>query len=211
MSRDAFHADERGMLFATAFGPCGIAWNENGLTRLQLPEQDAAATERRLKLRAGLAGPADAPEWVSWAVVALQRYFAGRTVDFAGMCLDLSGCSDFHRRIYEALRGVGWGKTTTYGALAAEVGFTRRRPRHRPSHGSQSATDHRAVPSRARERRQDRRFFRSWRRHDQGAPAGAGGRRTSAPRNAATAGPARAGPQLGVQIAILRHKPADRP
>lgn len=122
MSRDAFHADERGMLFASAFGPCGIAWNANGLTRLQLPEQDAAATELRLRPRAGLAHPAEAPEWVSWAVVALQRYFAGRAVDFAGICLDLSGCSPFHQRIYDALRGVGWGRTTTYGALAAEVG-----------------------------------------------------------------------------------------
>ena len=65
MDRDDFHADERGMLFATAFGPCGIAWSENGLTRLQLPDRDAAATERRLKPRAGLARPNEAPEWVS--------------------------------------------------------------------------------------------------------------------------------------------------
>ena len=122
MDRDAFHADERGMLFATAFGPCGIAWNDSGLTRLQLPECDPSATERRLRLRAEVTRPAEAPEWVAWAVVALQRYFAGRAVDFAGICLDLSACSAFHQRIYEALRGVGWGKTTTYGALAAEVG-----------------------------------------------------------------------------------------
>lgn len=122
MSRDAFHADERATLFPTAFGPCGIAWNESGLTRLQLPESDASATERRLRGRAQLVEPSAAPEWVAWAIVALQRYFAGRTVDFAGICLDLRDCSDFHQRIYEALRDVGYGKTTTYGALAAEVG-----------------------------------------------------------------------------------------
>jgi methylated-DNA-[protein]-cysteine S-methyltransferase len=122
MERDAFRADERGMLFATAFGPCGVAWNDGGLTRLQLPERDGPATERRLQRRAEIVRPGEAPEWVAWAVVALQRYFAGRPVDFAGICLDLSGCSGFHQRIYEALRGIGWGKTTTYGALAAQVG-----------------------------------------------------------------------------------------
>ena len=32
-------------LFETAIGWCGIAWNDVGLTWLQLPEQDRAATE----------------------------------------------------------------------------------------------------------------------------------------------------------------------
>jgi methylated-DNA-[protein]-cysteine S-methyltransferase len=36
--------------------------------------------------------------------------------------ISLDGCTDFHKRIYAALLNVGWGKTTTYGALAAEVG-----------------------------------------------------------------------------------------
>ena len=122
MSRDTQQAGERYTLFPTAFGTCGIAWRDSGLTRLQLPERDVSATERRLAARAtpGLADE-DVP-WVAWAVVALQRYFAGRPVDFSGISLDVSACSPFHQRIYEALRGVPFGQTTTYGALAAEVG-----------------------------------------------------------------------------------------
>ena len=41
------------------------------------------------------------------------------------MRLDLSDQSDFFGRIYGALRQVGWGRTTTYGALAKEVGAGR--------------------------------------------------------------------------------------
>jgi methylated-DNA-[protein]-cysteine S-methyltransferase len=122
MSRDTNQTGERYLLFPTAFGTCGIAWRDGGLTRLQLPERDVSATERRLSARA-LPGLQDEKvPWVAWAVVALQRYFAGRAVDFSGICLDVSGCSLFHQRIYEALRSVPFGKTTTYGALAAEVG-----------------------------------------------------------------------------------------
>lgn len=122
MSRDTNKADERYLLFPTAFGTCGIAWRDGGLTRLQLPEHDVSATERRLSPHGAAAKSGDEPPWVQWAIVALQRYFVGRTVDFNGILVDLERCSPFHQRIYAALREIGWGKTTTYGALAAEVG-----------------------------------------------------------------------------------------
>lgn len=122
MSRDTNKADERYLLFPTAFGTCGIAWRDGGLTRLQLPERDVSATERRLAPYGAPAKPDDEPPWVQWAIVALQRYFVGRTVDFNGILVDLERCSAFHQRIYVALREIGWGRTTTYGALAAEVG-----------------------------------------------------------------------------------------
>ncbi len=122
MSRDTIETGERYILFPTAFGTCGIAWRDGGLTRLQLPDRDASTTERRLAARATPGLQDEEVPWVAWAVVALQRYFAGRSVDFSGICLDLSACSPFHQRIYEALRGIGYGRTTTYGALAAEVG-----------------------------------------------------------------------------------------
>ena len=36
--------------------------------------------------------------------------------------LDLTGVGDFHRRIYDLTRDVGWGETITYGELARRVG-----------------------------------------------------------------------------------------
>jgi len=45
----------------------------------------------------------------------------GRTAP-AGLDLDLEGVPPFHRRVYEALRGVPAGATVTYGELAALAG-----------------------------------------------------------------------------------------
>jgi methylated-DNA-[protein]-cysteine S-methyltransferase len=36
--------------------------------------------------------------------------------------LDLAGQGEFFRKIYDAARRISWGHTTTYGALAKEVG-----------------------------------------------------------------------------------------
>lgn len=48
--------------------------------------------------------------------------FAGAAEPFAGVTLDQSGLGAFEARIYEALRAVPRGQTTSYGALAAAVG-----------------------------------------------------------------------------------------
>ena len=115
-------ATEQYHVFPTAFGVCGIAWSEGGITRLQLPERTPAATERRLRAR-----PADSEAGVPTAAVrraiaALERYFAGERVDFSGVELDLEGVGSFHRKIYAAARDLGWGQTASYGELARLVG-----------------------------------------------------------------------------------------
>jgi methylated-DNA-[protein]-cysteine S-methyltransferase len=109
-------------VFETAGGYCGIAWNDIGITRFQLPTRSAEATERNLLRRvpgaeAGLPTPA-----VNEIVAAVKRYFNGENIDFSGVALDLDGQEEFFRQIYDALRRVGWGHTTTYGTLAKELG-----------------------------------------------------------------------------------------
>ncbi len=37
---------------------------------------------------------------------------------------DLSGLDPFRRQLYETMRGLPWGRTTTYGALARTLGLT---------------------------------------------------------------------------------------
>jgi methylated-DNA-[protein]-cysteine S-methyltransferase len=108
-------------VFATALGTVGIAWSERGVTRLQLPEANGAATERRLRGRSQ-AEIGEPPAGMREAVRLLERYLEGAEVDFASLQLDLRGVGTLHRQIYEATRQVGWGRTTTYGALAREVG-----------------------------------------------------------------------------------------
>jgi methylated-DNA-[protein]-cysteine S-methyltransferase len=110
------------LIFETACGYCGIAWNDAGITRFQLPSSTAAATERNLLRRIPGAVPATPPADVAQTVAAVQRYFAGEETDFSAVKLDLSGQGEFFRQIYAAARRVGWGRTTTYGTLAKELG-----------------------------------------------------------------------------------------
>lgn len=109
-------------IFDTAAGFCGIAWSAAGVTRFQLPTSDAAATERLLRRRAPTARRGEPPPPVAEAVALVRRYFAGEPADFTDVLLDLAGQEPFFRQIYDATRRIGWGSTTTYGALAKELG-----------------------------------------------------------------------------------------
>jgi len=110
------------LIFETAAGFCGVAWNSVGITRFQLPTRSADAAERNLARRLPNAKPgAPTPEVVE-AVAAAKRYFEGEETDFSGFKLDLGEQDAFFKEIYDAARRVGWGRTTTYGALAKELG-----------------------------------------------------------------------------------------
>ncbi|HEX2114722.1 MAG TPA: methylated-DNA--[protein]-cysteine S-methyltransferase [Alphaproteobacteria bacterium] len=109
-------------VFETAGGFCAIAWNDTGITRFQLPTSTAEATERNLRRRLPSAVSGTPPPHVANVIEAAQLYFAGERVDFSDVPLDLDGQDEFFQRVYAALRGVGWGRTTTYGALAKELG-----------------------------------------------------------------------------------------
>jgi methylated-DNA-[protein]-cysteine S-methyltransferase len=110
------------LIFETTSGFCGIAWNSVGITCLRLPTKSAAAAERLLLRRAQGAEPGAPTPAVVEAVAAVKRYFAGVETDFSGFRLDLGEQEAFFERIYAAARRVGWGHTTTYGALTKELG-----------------------------------------------------------------------------------------
>jgi methylated-DNA-[protein]-cysteine S-methyltransferase len=72
-------------------------------------------------------GPA-ADTWLELARRELDDYFAGSLREFT-VPIDLSRVEQPHRRILEALSTVGYGDTTTYGALAARLGLVEDGPR----------------------------------------------------------------------------------
>jgi methylated-DNA-[protein]-cysteine S-methyltransferase len=119
------HAEPRYFLFNTAFGICGVAWSDAGLTRVQLPERDPAATEQRLTKYAAKRWEGALPPSVASSIADLRAYFDGGRVEFKSAVLDIANVTEFNQRIYAALREVGVGTTTTYGALAALVGSPR--------------------------------------------------------------------------------------
>src|SRR5437660_2163972 len=118
MGRTADHY----LIFETAGGFCGIAWNNVGITRFQLPTRSAAAAERILLRRVPGAEPGAPISEVAEPVAAVKRYFEGEETDFFGFKLDLGVQDPFFKRIYAAAQRVGWGQTTTYGTLANDLG-----------------------------------------------------------------------------------------
>ena len=112
--------DQSYCLFDTGLGPCGAAWSATGLTQFQLPEASKEATEARLA-RSGAARAAPGAD-IQRLIEQVLAYCEGRDVDFSAVALDFSAVSEFEAAVYRALRSVGWGRTTSYGALAQSVG-----------------------------------------------------------------------------------------
>jgi len=108
-------------LFDTAIGPCGVAWSPQGVTRLQLPEADRRATERRLGANAAGTSQA-APAAIDQLIANVQDYITGCRVDFAAVAIDLVDLEPFELKVYEATRLIPWGQTVSYGELARQTG-----------------------------------------------------------------------------------------
>ena len=116
------HTEPYYWIFGTAGGYCGIASNSSGITHLQLTAKSAEAAERMLLRRApGTRSFAPAAEIIEVAA-AVQRYFEGEATDFSSVRLDLGDQDELFKQIYAAARQIGWGHTTTYGALAKTIG-----------------------------------------------------------------------------------------
>jgi methylated-DNA-[protein]-cysteine S-methyltransferase len=52
----------------------------------------------------------------------IRDYVAGERVDFSDIPVDLSEVPEFNRRVYAELLKIGYGETTTYGAIARALG-----------------------------------------------------------------------------------------
>lgn len=108
-------------LFETAIGPCAVAWNDAGLTRVRLPGRSSEATIAGLNAAACTAAET-LPAFVASCVRDMQAYFDGEAVDFRVTRLDWSRVPAFNAKLYRALAEVPHGRTTTYGALAKTIG-----------------------------------------------------------------------------------------
>lgn len=115
-------------LFDSAIGRCAIAWSASGVVGVQLPEASDAETAGRIRRHLGSSAstlPAEPPPAVARAIDALRALVAGeREADAAlgAVPIDYGRRGELERRIYEALRSVPPGETTTYGELAKRVG-----------------------------------------------------------------------------------------
>lgn len=114
---------ETGMLlFDSAIGRCGVAWDGSRLTAVQLPERDDDATRRRLQAKVSSPEDTDPPPAVAAAIAAMTALLAGEARDLTDIEVDLDGVGAFERSVYEITRSIPPGQTLTYGEVAHRLG-----------------------------------------------------------------------------------------
>lgn len=109
-------------VFETAHGFAAIGWSGRGVTAFRLPASSASESERSLLRRLPDAVRSDPPAEIAGIIAATQRYFAGEQVDLTAIPIDLGEQSPFFAQVYDAVRSLGWGESTTYGAVAKSLG-----------------------------------------------------------------------------------------
>ena len=106
-------------LFDTAIGRCGIAWTDDGVLAVALPEPSDEAVMEYLAGFGATDGPIDA-----LAADAIERIVAlldGRSVDMSPIPLVLE-VSQFDASVYTICSSIGRGATLTYGDIARRLG-----------------------------------------------------------------------------------------
>lgn len=107
------------LLFPTAFGPCGIAWGDAGITGFQLPDAGEAPTEARLAARDAGGGPcAQAPAWVAEAVRRVQQHLEGNLQDFCDLPIDWSRATEFQKAVFQRAQAIRPGFKAAYGDIS---------------------------------------------------------------------------------------------
>lgn len=107
-------------LIDTEIGTFGIAWTDRGIARVALPGRDRSRTEIWISREPAEPGFPDGA--VASVPEMIRGYARGEAVDFSSVPVDLAEVPEFNRQVYAALREVGYGETTTYGAIALRLG-----------------------------------------------------------------------------------------
>ena len=84
----------------------------------------ASAEEVRAALESSFAGGVsiEVGDWYPELRRALERYAQGRYVDLRPFKIDLGPTTPYRRQVLEAARRIPYGKTMSYGELAAKAG-----------------------------------------------------------------------------------------
>ncbi|GGG21552.1 putative methylated-DNA--protein-cysteine methyltransferase [Rhodococcoides trifolii] len=100
-------------LFDTAFGTCGVGWNDDAIVTVALPEDDVRS----------LTGLESEPTPLArTAVDGIRALLAGDAVDLGAIPVALDHLPSFDREVYAVTRTIPRGRTLTYGQVAALIG-----------------------------------------------------------------------------------------
>ena len=109
--------------FMTDLGWMALAGRGTKLLRIVFGYPSRAATLAALGSAADGA-EADAGRWQK-LIERLQKYAAGKRVDFGDVELELAHLGEFQQRVVAACRAIPYGQTRGYGALAETCGSPR--------------------------------------------------------------------------------------
>ena len=125
-------------LFETAAGIAAIGWTGGDITRFRLPAPATPETERAILSHFPGAKRADPPATIAAVIAAAIRYFEGERVEFFEAPVALGEPPPFFAQVYDHVRTLGWGETTTYGAVARALDAG---PEHARAVGQAMATN----------------------------------------------------------------------
>jgi methylated-DNA-[protein]-cysteine S-methyltransferase len=108
-------------VFDTAIGRCGIAWSDDGVIGVQLPEAREIETRRRLYQLYPDARDMRPPLNVEIAIEGMVALLRGQASDLSDVTLDMNGIPGFSQRVYEFARTIPRGETRIYGEVAASL------------------------------------------------------------------------------------------
>src|SRR5262249_46297157 len=115
--------------FLTSLDWMAIAWSDDRLQGVVFGYVSRQHAERALKKSLKLneqscevvddIADVATPHWVGNLVDDLRRFAAGEPIDFSNVPLSLEHLTPFARRVVDECRRISWGKTRSYGELAA--------------------------------------------------------------------------------------------
>lgn len=111
-------------LFPTSLGDCGIAWCGDRVVATRLPDKSALHTARHLADRTG-GSRGEPPTAIRHAIKAMTALLEGERTDLASIDCAFDGIDAFAAEVYTATRAIPAGETSTYGAIASQLGDKR--------------------------------------------------------------------------------------
>ena len=112
--------------FDTSVGRCAIAWTDEGVLGLSLPNGTDARTRERLESVAPGSVRAQPSQVIGAAIAELAAHLDGHVRDLSAIAIDWRPVAPVTRRIYEAARQVAVGSTVHATEIAARTGATAR-------------------------------------------------------------------------------------
>lgn len=109
-------------LFDTALGRIGIAWRDDVVVAVQLPERDDETTMLRMAQTVGMMVPAEPSTAITDAMAAIADLLDGGEADLDFIEIDLGTRSEFDSAVYAVTRAIPAGESLTYGEVAERVG-----------------------------------------------------------------------------------------